>query len=77
MKFRDLIFSTPSKVLHTAWFVAWFAFGLNINLLTLIVSLEAIYLELFLGDSQDDLDDKLDSHHESIKQHISNLKEKL
>ena len=39
-------------LVHTAWFVAWFAFGLGINLVTLIVSLEAIYITLFIGVGQ-------------------------
>lgn len=55
MKLRKFIFSRPSKILHTVWFTVWFILGLDIDLLTLIVSLEAIYLELFLGDNQSDL----------------------
>ena len=39
-------------LLHTIWFIAWFALGLDINLLTLIVSLEAIYITLFIGLGQ-------------------------
>ena len=39
--------------LHVTWFVAWFAFHLDINLLTLIVSLEAIFLCLIIMMSQD------------------------
>src|ERR1700712_2912147 len=34
--------------LHTVWFLLWLALGLDINLLTLIVSLEAIFLCIFL-----------------------------
>lgn len=30
--------------LHTVWFLLWWLFHLDVNLLTLIVSLEAIYL---------------------------------
>lgn len=67
---RDFIFSKWSKALHTVWFTAWFLLHLKIDLLTLIVSLEAIYLELFLGDHQDDFDDKLDAHHEAIKKQL-------
>ena len=38
--------------LHTAWFVLWFAFRQSIDLLTLIVSLEAIFLSTFVMMSQ-------------------------
>jgi hypothetical protein len=75
MKLRQFIFSRTSKVIHSIWFAAWFILRLDINLLTLIVSLEAIYLELFLGDNDDDLDGKLDTHHSAIKRHINKLRE--
>jgi uncharacterized membrane protein len=48
----NLLFTPVSALLHTIWFAAWFAFGLDINLLTLIVSLEAIYITLFIGLGQ-------------------------
>src|SRR5262249_41836589 len=48
----NLLFTPISALLHTIWFIAWFAFGLSINLLTLIVSLEAIYITLFIGLGQ-------------------------
>jgi uncharacterized membrane protein len=32
--------------------VVWFAVGLSVNLLTLVVSLEAIYITLFIGLGQ-------------------------
>lgn len=38
--------------LHVAWFVAWLALRLDINLLTLVVSLEAIFLATFVLMSQ-------------------------
>ena len=40
--------SWPSVWLHSVWFVAWFIFRLDVDVLTLIVSLEAIYLCVFL-----------------------------
>ena len=52
IKLGDLLFTPVSALLHTVWFVAWFALGLDINLLTLIVSLEAIYITLFIGLGQ-------------------------
>jgi uncharacterized membrane protein len=52
IKLGNLLFTPVSALLHTIWFAAWFAFGLDINLLTLIVSLEAIYITLFIGLGQ-------------------------
>ncbi len=52
VKLGDLLFTAASALLHTIWFVAWFVLGLDINLLTLIVSLEAIYITLFIGLGQ-------------------------
>lgn len=40
--------STPFILLHVVWFIVWFVFGLEENLLTLVVSLEAIFLALFI-----------------------------
>jgi uncharacterized membrane protein len=48
----NLLFTPLSALLHTVWFVAWFSLGLSINLLTLVVSLEAIYITLFIGLGQ-------------------------
>jgi uncharacterized membrane protein len=48
----NLLFTPLSALLHTVWFVVWFAAGLSINLLTLVVSLEAIYITLFIGLGQ-------------------------
>lgn len=52
VKLGDLLFTPLSALLHTIWFSAWFAAGLDISLLTLIVSLEAIYITLFIGLGQ-------------------------
>jgi hypothetical protein len=52
IKLGDLLFTPLSALLHTIWFGAWFALGLDINVLTLIVSLEAIYITLFIGLGQ-------------------------
>ena len=48
----NLLFTPVSALLHTIWFIVWFVAGLSINLLTLIVSLEAIYITLFIGLGQ-------------------------
>lgn len=52
IKLGDLLFTPLSALLHTIWFVLWFTLGLSINLLTLVVSLEAIYITLFIGLGQ-------------------------
>ena len=52
IKIGNLLFTPVSALLHTIWFASWLAFGLSINLLTLIVSLEAIYITLFIGLGQ-------------------------
>ena len=52
VKLGNILFTPISALLHTIWFVTWFAAGLDINLLTLIVSLEAIYITLFIGLGQ-------------------------
>jgi uncharacterized membrane protein len=52
IKLGNILFTPVSALLHTVWFIAWFALGLDINLLTLIVSLEAIYITLFIGLGQ-------------------------
>ncbi|MEA2389088.1 MAG: hypothetical protein QOG41_1861, partial [Thermoleophilaceae bacterium] len=52
VKLGDLLFTPLSALLHTIWFVAWFSLRLSINLLTLVVSLEAIYITLFIGLGQ-------------------------
>ena len=48
----DWFFSPLAVGAHTVWFALWFLFGLDINLLTMIVSLEAIYLTQFVGIAQ-------------------------
>lgn len=76
MKLRQFMFSRPSKIIHTVLFCLWFPISVSLAgitfvdsvlVFTLIISVEAIYLELFLGDTQGDLDDKLDNHHRAIK----------
>jgi uncharacterized membrane protein len=52
VKLGNLLFTPLSALLHTIWFIVWFSAGLSINLLTLVVSLEAIYITLFIGLGQ-------------------------
>lgn len=49
---QKILFSKTSIVIHTVWFIVWELLHLDVNLLTLIVSLEAIYITLFIGNSQ-------------------------
>lgn len=70
--------------LHTAWFILWFYFKLDINLLTLIVSLEAIYLSTFvmINQNQQDKKNRLELDHDyevnrQAEKDIKALHEKL
>lgn len=51
-KFTDIVYwfagSWWAVVIHTVWFSLWIIFRLNIHVLTLIVSLEAIFLCIFI-----------------------------
>jgi len=40
--------SAPFLLLHVIWFIVWFVLGLKTDLLTLIVSLEAIFLTILI-----------------------------
>lgn len=44
----NIMGSWYSILLHTIWFILWFYYDLDIDMLTLIVSLEAIYLSIFI-----------------------------
>jgi hypothetical protein len=59
----DGVLSIPSAVIHTVIFAAWFVFGWNVGLLTNLVSLESIYLVIFIGIKQH-------AHHKAMKRHI-------
>ena len=63
----EAVFSIPSIFVHTIWFILWFVFKQDVGLLTNIVSLEAIYIGIFVGYQQL-------GHHEIIKEHIKRKK---
>jgi uncharacterized membrane protein len=61
--------------LHAVWFLLWFELALDINLLTLIVSLEAIFLCIFLlmsGNRQRERD-----RHQAEADYVTNVEAKL
>jgi hypothetical protein len=72
----DIIFAPLSALLHTAWFTVWILAGLSINLLTMIVSLEAIYITLFIGLGQA-LQAKRDKVAQEQRDHLQQAMEKL
>ena len=76
VKIGDLLFTPLSALLHTVWFIVWFAAGLSINLLTLVVSLEAIYITLFIGLGQN-LQTKRDKVAQEQRDHMQASIEKL
>lgn len=47
-KITEAIGTIPSLIFHGSVFVAWFVFHWDINLLTNLVSLEAIFLAIFI-----------------------------
>lgn len=47
-KFSDWFGSAPFILLHAVWWVLWFSFKLSLDILLVIVSLEAIILSLFI-----------------------------
>jgi hypothetical protein len=76
VKAADVLFTPISALVHTIWFVTWFAAGLSINLLTLIVSLEAIYITLFIGLGQN-LQTKRDKVAQEQRDHMQGSIERL
>ncbi|MCW2967283.1 MAG: hypothetical protein JWM71_1055 [Solirubrobacteraceae bacterium] len=76
VKIGDLLFTPLSALLHTVWFVVWLVAGLSINLLTLVVSLEAIYITLFIGLGQS-LEAKRDKVAQEQRDHMQRSIEKL
>jgi hypothetical protein len=76
VKASDIIFTPASALLHTVWFAVWLGFGLSINLLTLVVSLEAIYITLFIGLGQT-LETKRDKVAQEQRDHMQLSIEKL
>ena len=76
IKLGDLLFTPLSALLHTIWFIVWFSAGLSINLLTLVVSLEAIYITLFIGLGQN-LQTKRDKVAQEQRDHIQDSIEEL
>ena len=76
VKLGEILFTPLSALVHTIWFIVWFAAGLSINLLTLVVSLEAIYITLFIGLGQN-LQAKRDKVAQEQRDHLSDSMEKL
>jgi ABC-type transport system involved in cytochrome bd biosynthesis fused ATPase/permease subunit len=76
VKAADILFTPLSALFHTIWFALWFALGLKIDLLTLIVSLEAIYITLFIGLGQN-LQAKRDKVAQEQRDHIQQSIEAL
>lgn len=66
--------SVPFIIFHIVWFALWFVFGLPIELLTLVVSLEAIFLTLFVLRSENTQSERLEKY---IKQAVKDTKKDL
>jgi hypothetical protein len=76
VKIGDLLFTPLSALLHSVWFAVWLISGLSIGLRTLIVSLEAIYITLFIGLGQS-LQAKRDKVAQEQRDHMQASIEKL
>ena len=63
----DFMGSWTGVLFHTVWFILWFVLKLDINFLTLVVSLEAIYIGIFL---------LMSANKEEIQRKIDLVKEK-
>jgi len=59
---QSALFTPISVIVHTTWFVFWLLCNFDINILTLIVSLEAIYITLFIGLEQKSMHDTVKTH---------------
>src|SRR3954451_7368004 len=76
VKIGDLLFTPLSALIHSIWFATWLIAGLSINLLTLVVSLEAIYITLFIGLGQS-LQAKRDKVAQEQRDHMQTSIEQL
>lgn len=66
-KIIDATFTKTSALLHTLWFGFWFAKSLSVGLLTNVVSLEAIYLAIFIGYIQKKHVKSGERHHDILR----------
>ena len=66
-KVEEILFSWPSVIVHTASFILWFVLKLNVDILTLVVSLEAIYITLFIGIFQNKIHENVQNVHEDLR----------
>ena len=54
-------------IFHTAWFSIWLIFNFDINLLTFSVSLEAIFIGIFLLMASNSTEVKRDKHQSRLR----------
>lgn len=66
--------SVPFIVFHVVWFTAWLVFKLPMELLTLVVSLEAIFLSLFILRAENVASERQEKF---IKQAVKDTKKDL
>lgn len=70
----DVVGSWPFVFFHIVWFAVWIGFALNIELLTLIVSLEAIFLTTLVLMSQNRQEER--DHAQAEADYETNIKAK-
>lgn len=61
-KLSDWFGSTPFILFHLVWFAAWYPLGGKTQTLTLIVSLEAIFLSLFILRAENVQGERMESY---------------
>ncbi len=64
-------------VLHTAWFTAWLIYDFNINILTLAVSLEAIFIGIFLLMASDRAETTRDKREAAAQKRATDIVENI
>lgn len=64
--------STPFIAFHVIWFLAWYPLGGKTDILTVIVSLEAIFLALFILRAENVQSARLEEY---IKRDLKHTKE--
>lgn len=69
-KLSEVFGSSPFIIVHIIWFVAWYPLGGNTSTLTVIVSLEAIFLSLFILRAENVQNRKTDDNIKEIKREV-------
>ncbi len=64
-------------ILHAAWFTVWLAKDFDINILTLAVSLEAIFIGIFLLMASEEAEIKRDRREAAAQKRATDIIERI